>query len=219
MLRLGALALLGVSHGWWNSSAAEAPRTVHGPYAQRLVDFWPGAEDTVRRWEEWFEQAEDWRLQATGPTIDSVLWVVLDSVISAIGWVLFGAAWGNVKSGCRKMIQFSALLGVCLVAHYVWAICYPIVSIIVALVMGLLWVCRKVLACVGTVFFHAQKWAGGAPEAVDVEYHGPGTGKVPDTATLRLFKKGTNDGEKLMVVRRGGQVAVMAIGPDNQSIK
>ena len=71
---------------------------------------------------------------------------------------------------------------------------------------------------VGTVFFHAQKLVGMAPEAADVTFIGPGTGTVPETSALRSFKR-TGEQPKLVVVRRGNATAVFGLGGDSQSIR
>ena len=92
-----------------------------------------------------------------------------------------------------------------------WAVCYPVVSILVGLVMAVIWVLRRTLRAVGTVFFHAQKLVGLAPEAADVEFVGPGTGAVPETSALRGFKR-VGDQTKLIVVRRGNATAVFWSG-------
>ena len=99
-----------------------------------------------------------------------------------------------------------------------WAVCYPVVSILVGLVMAVIWVLRRTLRAVGTVFFHAQKLVGLAPEAADVEFVGPGTGAVPETSALRGFKR-VGDQTKLIVVRRGNATAVFGVGSDSQSIR
>lgn len=64
----------------------------------------------------------------------------------------------------------------------------------------------------------AQRLTGGAPEASDAEFHGPGTGAVPETALLRGFKR-TGDNPKQVVVRRGSELAVFSVGTDQQNIR
>lgn len=59
---------------------------------------------------------------------------------------------------------------------------------------------------------------GGAPEAADVQYHGPGTGAVPETAVLRQFKA-TASQPKWVAVRRGRDVAVFKVGVEAQTIR
>lgn len=111
-------------------------------------------------------------------------------------------------------MQIGVLLAMCLAAHYVWAVCYPVVSILVGLIMAVIWVLRRTLRAVGTVFF----LVGLAPEAADVEFVGPGTGAVPETSALRGFKR-VGDQTKLIVVRRGNATAVFGVGSDSQSIR
>eukprot|EP00435_Cladocopium_sp_Y103_P070537 s29_g35.t1 len=84
--------------------------------------------------------------------------------------------------------------------------------------MAVVWILRKVLRAIGTLFFYAQKFTGGAPEAADAEFYGPGTGAVPETAVLRGFKR-TGDNPKQVVVRRGDEVAVFSVGSDSQNIR
>ena len=142
----------------------------------------------------------------------------MDTLVGFMGWAIFGNAWQGVRTGCRRILQIGALLLACLVAHYIGAVCYPVVSIIVACLMAVIWVCRRVLRLVGTLIFHMHRLAGGAPEASDVEFHGPGTGVVPETSTLRSFKR-TGDAVKQVVVRRGDEVAVFSVGNDVQNIR
>ena len=139
-------------------------------------------------------------------------------MVGFLGWAVFGNAWHGVKSGCRRVLQIGALFLACLIAHYIWAVCYPVVSIIVACLMAVVWVCRKMLRLVGTVIFHVHRLAGGAPEASDVEFYRPGTGVVPETSDLRSFKR-TGDAVKQVVVRRGNEVAVFNVGSDVQNIR
>eukprot|EP00435_Cladocopium_sp_Y103_P002944 s2186_g1.t1 len=149
---------------------------------------------------------------------DLSLWLVVDWMMGFVGWAVFGSAWGGVKTGCRRLMQISIVLLVCLVFHYVWSVCYPVVSIVMACLMAVVWILRKILKAIGTVFFYAQRFSGGAPEAADAEFHGPGTGAVPETALLRSFKR-SGDNPKQVVVRRGDEVAVFSVGSDQQSIR
>ena len=219
MIRWCAVALLAVhGNGWWSSPPNQTDVPQRSPYAQWLVDAIPGSSSVVESFERRYGEFLDWRENASTPALDSTLWLVVDSIIGLCGWLIFGSAWGNVRSGCRRLLQLLTILGLCLAAHYVWALCYPLVSIVVALLLGMVWLLRRVLRAVGTVVFLAQKMSGGAPEAADVEFHGPASGKTPETSTLRLFKKGA-DGNKQVVVRRGGLVAVFSLGSDNQTIR
>eukprot|EP00438_Fugacium_kawagutii_P016301 Skav208504 [mRNA] locus=scaffold1658:140020:151562:+ [translate_table: standard] len=206
--------------GWWVPPVPEPPQEEH--WSHWLLDPIPGGNETWARWESWrldpLMPTKWWSDAKTEERLEFGLWMVVDTIIGILGWAVFGTAWGRVRTGCWRVIQIGIVLGLCVVAHYVWAVCYPMVSIILALVAAVIWVLRKVLKTVGTVFFHAQKLAGGAPEASDVDFVGPGTGMVPDTSTLRSFKR-TGDASKQVVVRRGNAVAVFSVGSDAQSIR
>ena len=152
------------------------------------------------------------------PRVDAGLWLVIDTLVGLIGWAVFGTAWNEVRVGCRRVFQFSILLGVCLAAHYIWAVCYPVVSIVIALIMTLAWCLRKILRVVGTIFYYLQRWTGGAPETSGLDFIGPGTGKIPETTELRQLKR-TGEAEKWIAVRRGAESAVFAIGNESQSIE
>ena len=155
-----------------------------------------------------------WRWQ----TWDFGLWTVVDGLVGLAGWGLFGSIWGDVKNGFKRLLQIGIVLLLCIVAHYVWAICWPIVSLMIAIVMTIIWVVRKVVRIAGRVMYHIQRACGGTPEAVDAEYYGPGTGNIPETSELRKFKH-VGSQEKWVVVRRGTEVAVFKIGADSQTIR
>lgn len=112
-------------------------------------------------------------VEGVGSTsFDTGLWLVIDMVV-----------------GRRRAVQIGLVLGLCLVAHYIWAVCYPVVSVVVALVMALIWLCRKLLRWLETSAFWLQRVTGGSPEASEAEFHGPGTGRRPETSQLRAFKR------------------------------
>ena len=192
-----------------------------GTWWAQFRETFPKIEAEVSKWHRWggdYLSELPWAGGSSSTAMDFNMWMLLDTLFGLVGWVLFGSAWGGVKTGSRRLIQILVVLLVCLVAHYVWAVCYPIVSILTACVMALIWVLRRTLRAIGTIFFHVQRWTGGAPEAADAEFHGPGTGAVPETAVLRGFKK-SGDNPKQVVVRRGDEVAVFSVGSDTQSIR
>ena len=219
-----ALSVSRESHGWWAQTNTTKPE-LH-PYRQWLVDNFPTAEAVLAKAETVYERDWEWtswrpQWPVGGTLLDkigSLAWLLMDTLVGIVGWAVFGTAWGNVRSGCRKMLQIAAVLLLCLGAHYIWAVCYPVVSLVLAVVMGVIWILRRLLKTVGTVFFYVQRWTGGAPEAADVEFHGPATGNIPETATLRGFKR-TGDQEKLIVVKSEGRLAVFGAGTENQTIR
>ena len=212
-------------HGdaWWfgtNQTAKGVGSKAPNPGTLRswLQDNLPFVHRTVGSAEDRYAQAKAWVAQLEAPEIDSGMWMVLDSAVGLVGWLFFGAAWGNVKTGCRGMMQFFLLVGICLLAHYVWALCYPIVSLAVGTVMAVVWCLRKAVAVMGSAAFWAQRLTGGAPEVAEAQFLGPGTGKTPETSQLRTLKR-TGDAEKLLIVRRGSEAAVFQVGTDSQTIK
>ena len=153
-----------------------------------------------------------------GGSWESRLWMFADAVFSILGWLIFGSAWQGVRSGCQRLLKISVVLLLCLVAHYVWALCWPVISLCTAIILGVIWVVRSVVRKLGTLIYWAQRAAGGVPEAMDAEFLGPGTGRIPETSDLRTFKKSGTQ-EKWVLVRREGHVAVFKLGGENQTIR
>ena len=217
MLRVCVLlgAFLSPASSWWftNNTKPEDP----GPWHVWLQDHSPSLHEYVLAAENGFDRfAQEHYVEM--PRFDAGLWLVIDTLVGLVGWAIFGTAWNEVRLGCRRVFQFTALLGVCLAAHYIWAVCYPVVSIVIAAVMTIVWCLRKILKVMGTVGFYLQRWTGGAPEAAGLIFVGPGTGKIPETTDLRQLKR-TGDAEKWIAVRRGDEVAVFSVGSDAQSIR
>eukprot|EP00438_Fugacium_kawagutii_P022124 Skav232871 [mRNA] locus=scaffold1881:25961:36237:+ [translate_table: standard] len=212
-----ALVCCTLCHGWWwdNSTARDDPVDPWGDWLKdrspRLAEIWMAADDGWKRLRTATEGKYSW-------TWDQGLWWLFDAVVGTLGWMIFGSAWSGVQSGLRRLLQLGALLFVCLAAHYIWTVCYPIVSLAVGLLMAIVWLCRKVLRIGGTCLFYVQKWTGGAPEAVDVTYHGPGTGKVPETSELRQFKP-TGSTAKWIAVKRGSDAAVFQVTAEAGTIR
>eukprot|EP00435_Cladocopium_sp_Y103_P076069 s50_g75.t1 len=207
---LVSLVLIGASHGWWWNATSQVP-VEEGPWKTwargtmpSLVSFMDDTEERLGRVKA---SVQDY----TGPHFDQGLWWICDVVVSFFGWAVFGSAWGNVQTGLKRLLQLGALLTVCLAFHYVWTVCYPIVSLIVGLLMALVWLLRRLLRIGGTCLFYVQKWTGGAPEAVDVTYHGPSTGKIPETSELRQFKPSGANPKWIAVKRNGSQPLVQAL--------
>ena len=165
---LGSLAAQ-PSDGWWfNSTKPPDPpdswyswvRDTLPRTGERVSEHVNLVMDKGRRFvEEWSIDTESWET----PRFEFGLWMVIDTLFGFMGWALFGTAWGNVKVGCRRCLQITVVLGLCLIAHYIWSVCYPIVSILVACVMAVVWILRKILKVMGTCGFHFQRLLGGAP--------------------------------------------------------
>eukprot|EP00435_Cladocopium_sp_Y103_P058511 s1062_g20.t1 len=216
------VVLIAHTNGWWFGVNETQIAPDVSERWQQFRDRFPATESFVSSWHQWgTNQYSGWAQFMSGSTMPPVefnLWLLVDSLVGFIGWAIFGNAWGGVKTGCKRLIQISAVLVVCLIAHYLWSVCYPVVSILLACLMAVVWILRRILRTIGTIFFHVQKFSGGAPEAADAEFHGPGTGAVPETTVLRSFKR-SGDNPKQVVVRRGSEVAVFSVGTDTQSIR
>ncbi|CAK9114808.1 unnamed protein product [Durusdinium trenchii] len=224
-LRLVVISTTAVSHGWW--AGPEGPPEVEpleeqAGWRQHLREWLPGAERRLNATEEWLAGLASWGRELEGASTwgswDVALWMVVDTLFGMIGWALFGSAWTKVRTGCRRLLQVLVVLGLCLVAHYVWAVCYPIVSLLIGACMAMAWLLRKVLRGVGAFAFWFQRVTGGSPEASEAEFLGPATGRTPETSQLRAFKR-SSEQPKYIVVKRGEDAAVFAIGMDSQSIK
>ncbi|CAK9006410.1 Tyr recombinase domain-containing protein, partial [Durusdinium trenchii] len=222
---LVVISTTAVSHGWW--AGPEGPPEVEpleeqAGWRQHLREWLPGAERRLNATEEWLAGLASWGRELEGASTwgswDVALWMVVDTLFGMIGWALFGSAWTKVRTGCRRLLQVLVVLGLCLVAHYVWAVCYPIVSLLIGACMAMAWLLRKVLRGVGAFAFWFQRVTGGSPEASEAEFLGPATGRTPETSQLRAFKR-SGEQPKHMVVKRGEDAAVFAIGMDSQSIK
>ena len=100
----------------------------------------------------------------------------------------------------------------------VWAICWPVLSLVGAVIMTVIWICRKSLRIAGAVMYRVQRFCGGTPGAVDAEFFGPGLGQTPETSDLRRFKF-TASTEKWIVIKREGRVAVFKLSNETCSIR
>eukprot|EP00435_Cladocopium_sp_Y103_P041830 s669_g11.t1 len=220
-LLLVLCSMHGLSSGWWFRENQTAPQEPPGWWS-RFGDTFPEKHRTIEDWKTWGEATWVSMRDATA-SLDPTrweygLWMLIDTLFSFGGWAIFGSSWNGVRNGCRRLVQIGVLLSLCLAAHYVWAVCYPVVSILVGLIMAVIWVLRRLLKLIGTIFFHAQRFAGLAPEAADVDYVGPATGAVPETSALRGFKR-SGDQPKMIVVKRGTATAVFQVGSETQSIR
>ncbi|CAE7778356.1 unnamed protein product [Symbiodinium sp. CCMP2592] len=223
------LALSAAHHGsgWLFERGNVTGRPEESPRADGASSRWaqlrdwaderlPSGEDLRGLWAAWFEGPGG---DPPGPrswSWDSGLCMVLDTLVSCIGWALFGSAWPNVRTGCQRAFRLVMLMLLCLGAHYLWALCWPVISLVTFIVMCVVWTVRVSVRKIGTLVYWAQRAAGGVPEAAGADFIGPGTGRIPETADLRLFKS-TAGGDKWALVRREGHVAVFKVGSENQT--
>lgn len=133
MIRFFVLATVcGVDGWWWHSNHTA---TEKGPWHSWLASHSPKVAEAVdrlgdqiqRTWDSVPEvKVGDWTFQPSGG-----LWWLCDSLVGLLGWLVFGTAWGDVKLGVRRLVQIGAILLLCVLAHYVWAVCYPIVTLVI----------------------------------------------------------------------------------------
>ena len=218
MLRSVLLLSLACGHeGWWWTNSTEEDRPPD-PYRAWINERFP--TDLA-----YYDSAKD-SLRVAGSTMGSFaeqssergIWLLCDGVVGLVGWGLFGSAWADVRTGCRRMVQVAILVAICIVAHYLWAFCWPVISLIIATVMAVTWVARKMMRIVGSVVFRLQRALGGTPESVDAEYFGPGTGSLPETSELRRFKYASGS-DKWVVLKRDKDVVVFKVGSETQTIR
>ena len=145
----------------FNTTAPPRP----DPPRTHLEDSFPSAGLWLDVLTQGSERTSWWAANAQQHSFDWGLWTLADTLVSFLGWTFFGSAWAGLFQGC-------VLLGCRVVAHYIWAVCWPIVSLVCAVVMTLVWLARRVLRLLGTCVFFAQKWLGGTPEEA-ADYYGP----------------------------------------------
>ena len=206
--------LWGVHAGWFGREDPLPPPTLAAwlnatmDRAQETIDaYWGSFAATYNEYGQAIEM----------PTFDGWLWTLLDTLLGVFGWAIFGNAWQNVRSGFSWLIRVGAFLCVCVLAHYVWALCWPLVSLCIGLFLTVRWVVRGFLKLAGRISHVVQRMAGRVPEAVTAQYIGPGVGKIPETSDLRKFKKGAT-GERWVIVKRDGLLAIFQVS-DSASIK
>ena len=190
------------SSRWWNGKTSAEPertRTFYENYTDWVFNQTFSANTTL---------SDIFGLSATG--WDGWLWTVCDTVIGVLGWLIFGNSWTQVRTGFSLIVRLTVILFVCVAAHYIFALCWPVVSLLMGILLTAFWVVRSLLKCCGRAVYYTQRLCGGVPEAAEAEFFGPDTGEVPETSDLRRLKKGS-DGERWILVRRGGLTAIMKV--------
>ena len=162
----------------------------------------------------WAVQLDAWDVTGFTHRWDSWVWTIVDTLFSTVGWVIFGNSWTQVRSGCSMLIRFSVLMTLCVAAHYILALCWPIVSLLVGIILAAIWIVRSLVKCCGRTAFWIHRWSGGAPEALVAEFFGPGTGSVPETSDLRKLKKSN----EWVLVKREGKTVIFRVS-EASSIK
>ena len=222
--------------GWWEASQpnetsttttfpvneTEAPKFDETWWSQAKDWFGTRQAEAGRFFADWSQWATSWGVPSPPPrrglSIEGGLCLILDTIVGVVGWAVFGSAWPGVRSGCQRPFRLFALVALCMAAHYLWALCWPVISVVSAIAFGLIWMVRAMVRKLGTLVYLAQRATGGVPEATGADFIGPGTGRIPETADLRAFKK-TGQQDKWVILRREGRVIVFKVGSDTQTIR
>ena len=210
-----------IAHGsggtwWWgNHTIVETQETsTWRSWVDRKV---PWFGETLDNLDAKAAQANEWLHSSGFEGSEWSVWRMVDTMVGLFGWAIFGDAWDGVKVGFRRLLQLGAVLVACLAAHYAWAIAWPVVSFVIAIIMAMVWAVRLLVRVAGKLAIAFQRACGGAPEAYGAEFYGPGTGKVPETAELRRFKK--HDADQWLVLKRGPKMVVFQCNGEPSSIK
>ena len=222
-VRWALLALAASADGWWwNATGPAVPadeNTSVPPWTERV--FKQGFPNLAGWWEDGGPRMaglRQWTIDLGEQSTDRGIWTLFDLLFSLVGWMLFGSAWSGVKVGCRRALQLLLAIVVCIVAHYVWALCWPVLSLMLTTGMACAWLVRKLVRIMGNIVYRGQRLLGGTPEAGDADFYGPGMGRTPETAELRHFKP-NNTVEKWVVLKRDGMVAVFRLSGETFPIR
>ena len=197
--------------GWWGEAKRDVPRPPAFSTEPRAYMRWVYNQTVNGTW-----LPEDfWDL--TPKSWDGWLWMACDAIFSTLGWLIFGRSWDQVRGGFSVIIRLSVLLFVCVIIHYLLALCWPVISLLMGIALTLVWLVRTTLKCCGRVMFVTQRLTGGVPEAVDASFFGPELGEVPETSELRKLKR-SGEGERWVLLRREGRTVIFKV-QETSSIK
>ena len=214
-LLVGVVLFAAGGQGWWNASTPSPPDPPKAWWRELLDDRFPRILPWVDYAVQGTEKASWWAAEAQSQGLNWGLWTLADTLVSFLGRTFFGSAWAGVRNGCKRLFQGCVILSCCIVAHYIWVVCWPVASLLCAVVMTIVWLARFVcweFACT------TQKWLGGTPEETMADYYGPGTGQVPETSELRKFKY-HNSQEKWVIIKRSNQMAVFKVSSEVAPIR
>ena len=106
--------------GWWQAATPTEDEAPYGPgtFWEDLAEYlglggWYNQTTLTAR-----EHLARWSLGG---------WEgVLDNLHSGFGWLIFGQSWSSVQTGRSLLIRSVALMTLCLVAHYVLSLAWPL---------------------------------------------------------------------------------------------
>ena len=199
----------GPSEGWWHPAPDEGVHQANETcWSDPLQCLQQRMNTTVSSAQQQFASLTTW---------DSIVLTILDTLLSGVGWLVFGQNWIQVRTGCSVVLRVATLMAVCLVLHYFLALAWPLCSLIIGGLLTLVWLIRACVKCCGRVAFYTQRLVGGVPEVTGATFFGPDTGEVPETAELRKLKKGANE-DRWVLLRRDGHIVIIKV-VENAAIK
>ena len=84
---------------------------------------------------------------STLTTWDSLAWTLLDTLLSGVGWLVFGQSWASVRTGCSMILRIALLMVVCVVLHYFLSLAWPLCSLVIGTIPTAVWVVRGLVRC------------------------------------------------------------------------
>ncbi|CAK9103459.1 Probable kinetochore protein NUF2 [Durusdinium trenchii] len=145
---LGLVWLTGSGEGWWYVPEEDPPAQNLTWWERPLLCFQRQLNSTKVSVQDRVSTLTSW---------DSAVWMVLDTLLSGVGWLVFGQSWHSVRTGCSLILSIAVLMVVCLVLHYFLSLAWPLCSLFIGTVLTLVWFscqCQKTL----NVKFHNLKF-------------------------------------------------------------
>ncbi|CAK9030528.1 unnamed protein product [Durusdinium trenchii] len=125
---LGLVWLTGSGEGWWYVPEEDPPAQNLTWWERPLLCFQRQLNSTKVSVQDRVSTLTSW---------DSAVWMVLDTLLSGVGWLVFGQSWHSVRTGCSLILSIAVLMVVCLVLHYFLSLAWPLCSLFIGTVLTL----------------------------------------------------------------------------------
>lgn len=135
---LGLVWLTGSGEGWWYVPEEDPPAQNLTWWERPLLCFQRQLNSTKVSVQDRVSTLTSW---------DSAVWMVLDTLLSGVGWLVFGQSWHSVRTGCSLILSIAVLMVVCLVLHYFLSLAWPLCSLFIGTVLTLVWLVRACVRC------------------------------------------------------------------------
>ena len=119
--------------GWWEPSPNECQAREDPAFFEEPLEF--------AKWR--YNKTATEGFQAFDPRWRSLAgwngwaWTAVDTIVSAVGWLIFRKSWTQVGTGFSFLIRLGALLVVCVITHYIFALCWLVVWLLVGVIVTL----------------------------------------------------------------------------------